>query len=721
MKAHVPVERAPATEASPAVEFSIAPKLPFPLLGSGAGSLLGGPGSAVIRRDATAAAVTQAASARAVTIGDTIHFGPEMYRPDTADGRELIAHELVHVAQGRIGHASGPAAEAAAEREARELAPRIARNGWSGVRVRAPAIPVACDRIPDQDLSQDRKAIREELERRHPWLHLLAHEAEIVDELVERIAAERQLRSTTNKLNQLPDPRATYLSDEIERREAKRRPVYKQLDRDFDRQQRYRAALRIDLAELLSREMLEEAKKFAGVAAAVREIKNHSGSIVLDRNGLDSFRYGLFVKIDGTFIPVENDGIHLKAFFADAYLNWGTAEVQRAFYEGTAKDYRELAEQWVDLDPSLATQELETLIAEGDAARMPARALSDEEQQIDDYHAANKAYADTVKLKTQQAVAPLVFVLELFAIDGPVDLLLSVVPVEKIGAHVFKLGKKALAARKARKLEKLLIKEFEENLDEEAKAFLKLARGLSTKEVRALKTIHAKLQSPALIRSLMERSLRGTADLEWLAKKLEKNKVDSGFVRSFTLAESGPSWQALRDVVEKDAISAEARAGLAAQLKGLLGEEAASTLVKGEQFAKSAFKGRKSSKVDTLLREVPYGAKESLDLVGVSDKAELVFGEVKHWSADTWAAERKELFAQLDRHNAGIPKITAALSRRPSDVAKKIVFVSEEGFKGMTDRLRKDVVSEVTSRGWELQLIPDANIGTFGELVDKLR
>ncbi|HSR96647.1 MAG TPA: DUF4157 domain-containing protein [Kofleriaceae bacterium] len=39
--------------------------------------------------------------ARAVTIGSHIAFGAGQYRPGTADGERLIAHELAHVIQMR--------------------------------------------------------------------------------------------------------------------------------------------------------------------------------------------------------------------------------------------------------------------------------------------------------------------------------------------------------------------------------------------------------------------------------------------------------------------------------------------------------------------------------------------------------------------------------------------------------------------------------------------
>lgn len=55
-----------------------------------------------------AAALARAVSARAFTVGSDIFFGAGEYRPGTADGDRLIAHEAAHVAQQRGAPQSGP-------------------------------------------------------------------------------------------------------------------------------------------------------------------------------------------------------------------------------------------------------------------------------------------------------------------------------------------------------------------------------------------------------------------------------------------------------------------------------------------------------------------------------------------------------------------------------------------------------------------------------------
>ncbi|WP_205850467.1 DUF4157 domain-containing protein [Mycolicibacterium sp. CR10] len=63
---------------------------------------LGDPLSDVrIRTDADAAGRARELRAAAVTEGRQISFAPGRYRPDTAAGRQLLAHEIVHTAQNR--------------------------------------------------------------------------------------------------------------------------------------------------------------------------------------------------------------------------------------------------------------------------------------------------------------------------------------------------------------------------------------------------------------------------------------------------------------------------------------------------------------------------------------------------------------------------------------------------------------------------------------------
>jgi hypothetical protein len=61
-----------------------------------------------VHHDDHAAALSRAVEARAFTVGNDIFFGAGEYRPDSAGGRELLAHELAHVVQQRGAPNTGP-------------------------------------------------------------------------------------------------------------------------------------------------------------------------------------------------------------------------------------------------------------------------------------------------------------------------------------------------------------------------------------------------------------------------------------------------------------------------------------------------------------------------------------------------------------------------------------------------------------------------------------
>jgi hypothetical protein len=61
-----------------------------------------------IHDDATANEQAASLGAKAVTVGEDIVFGEGRFAPDTMEGRQLIAHELAHVVQQRLGGASVP-------------------------------------------------------------------------------------------------------------------------------------------------------------------------------------------------------------------------------------------------------------------------------------------------------------------------------------------------------------------------------------------------------------------------------------------------------------------------------------------------------------------------------------------------------------------------------------------------------------------------------------
>jgi hypothetical protein len=96
-----------------------------------------------VHADARGQATAAAHGARAVTIGRDIYFAAGQLEPTTADGRELIAHEVAHVAQTGPIQASARerATIEAAELEADHFAARFRERG--GAMTWVPSVAVA--------------------------------------------------------------------------------------------------------------------------------------------------------------------------------------------------------------------------------------------------------------------------------------------------------------------------------------------------------------------------------------------------------------------------------------------------------------------------------------------------------------------------------------------------------------------------------------------------
>jgi hypothetical protein len=98
-----------------------------PAITAGVGAAMGDSLSDVrVHTDDGAAALARSVSARAFTVGSDIFFGPGEYQPGSRTGRELLNHELVHVAQQRGAPHSGSLTVSqpgdALEREADDVA-----------------------------------------------------------------------------------------------------------------------------------------------------------------------------------------------------------------------------------------------------------------------------------------------------------------------------------------------------------------------------------------------------------------------------------------------------------------------------------------------------------------------------------------------------------------------------------------------------------------------
>jgi hypothetical protein len=90
---------------------------------------------------AAAEASARAMGADAYTVGENIVMRGHAYQPNTAAGRRMLAHELVHVIQQRLAPVSGVPAPGGIrlsepsdpfEREADRVAEQVARPSGSG-------------------------------------------------------------------------------------------------------------------------------------------------------------------------------------------------------------------------------------------------------------------------------------------------------------------------------------------------------------------------------------------------------------------------------------------------------------------------------------------------------------------------------------------------------------------------------------------------------------
>ena len=90
-------------------------------------------GSAHVHTDATADALARSVSAKAFTVRNDVFFAAGAYQPHTAPGRNLIAHELTHVAQQRGAATTGPLTVSepgdALERDAERVADGLDGHG----------------------------------------------------------------------------------------------------------------------------------------------------------------------------------------------------------------------------------------------------------------------------------------------------------------------------------------------------------------------------------------------------------------------------------------------------------------------------------------------------------------------------------------------------------------------------------------------------------------
>jgi Domain of unknown function (DUF4157) len=111
-----------------------------------------------IHADRRADVLSRAVQADAFTVGTHLFFREGSYAPDTSSGRELLAHELVHVRQHADGEIDGPSRVSdpsdTAEREADGVAREIASSVPAGAMPTTPATATVA-RSAEDDTSAD--------------------------------------------------------------------------------------------------------------------------------------------------------------------------------------------------------------------------------------------------------------------------------------------------------------------------------------------------------------------------------------------------------------------------------------------------------------------------------------------------------------------------------------------------------------------------------------
>ena len=560
---------------------------------------------------------------------------------------------------------------------------------------------------------------------RFPWLARLSNQEEIARVVGERARLEFEKRRLQAELSALPSPRATLVSHEIGERERAREPLERQLQAIVARQGSLPSEVAVDAAEALAAGFTEgeDAADTAGRRALADFVAARPAMLRTWYSGIGEYpSVGLY--IDGAWVKAGASGISLETFFRESA---SLHAMQLVYLTAAVAGGKDKLREITLANPWLARANLRAMMREGDARRVAEMRLDEDELATLELQMDRQKVARDMSDAAIAAMVPLAITASLFVADGPVDLLLAVVPVSKLG-KAYGAGKKAIKlhgnSKKARRLREI----FAGALDGESEAFLRLASKMSRGDIRALKKIYQHVGSPDVIRALMRQRLQGHADLRWIARKLDDGELDGTFVRRFTLYEANPSWSVLTAVIDNKFVADGKRKWLAKQVKGLMGEEAAAKLIKSNAFARRELKGRRGKRLGVEqgadYSDAEQGVKGSLDIVATSDGADVMFGEVKNWSASTWAdaGSRAKCLAQLKRHNAGIERVLEREHLDSSDITSKILFVSARGFKdGMMEEARRKFINAVANLGWRIEYIDSDKIRSFDNIIDDLR
>jgi hypothetical protein len=371
----------------------------------------------------------------------------------------------------------------------------------------------------------------------------------------------------------------------------------------------------------------------------------------------------------------------------------------------------------------------------------PVPALSRDELEELEVRMHRRQVADEMRASVVQAMTPLVFAAALFAPEGPVELLLTVIPVERLGNAAVRLARNALEVRRGSKRARKLARmndDLRALLDADARQFLNAAGILTRADRQALALIMQRTQSTPVVTKLLHQHARELADVGWIARKLERKKVDSDLVERFTFDagvveditqhDSNISWTTLQRIVEGGRVNDNTRAIMAAKIRGLMGERAAREIVQSRSFMS---KYLERADLDLSMASglgANYGVRYpatrgSIDIMVYTQFREAVYVEVKTWSAETWAMEGQleKLFAQLRRHDNGIAELRAGANEYRT-VKGKVLMVEESGYKnGLLQEELKRFEQNVKDMGWVIETIPSRDVPTFADVIDGLR
>lgn len=392
--------------------------------------------------------------------------------------------------------------------------------------------------------------------------------------------------------------------------------------------------------------------------------------------------------------------------------------------------------------PTFEEQQLADLQAELDAhveiglePDLP-RTMSYEQREITEIAQYRRRVADDMGIRARVSMAPLAIAATFFAVDGPVDFMLSVIPLDKLGEavtvarHAFRLRDRAQHSNKLIKLQR----QFESALSERSREFLQLSQALTSDERRALRALHKRTASKNIVHMLMRKHLDHTADVRWIAGQLERGAIDRAFVQRFTFDkdiveditdyDANISWRTLQDVVARRPVMPSARASLNRKIAGLMAERAARQMLASPGFAARYLRTAQPIATVTGLRYqrgMPRGTQGSLDIIGSTRDGHMVFVEVKHYASGSWNERWQRVVAQLERHDGGIEEHLSD-SRTSRRVAAKVLMVSQRGYDEWDDnKQRSAFLARLQRIHWQLALIPSNRINSFNTLIDSLR